>query len=141
MLRCDIAAMQFAKKVGGALFERVPSDACSELHRQWARCHAEHAAASLPVAGSSSESESEPVAEIVLALLYAALTEGSAAGWAPCVGIVKSKESILCCRCSLLLKCCAFHQSIDQCYVKWVAFLHKRPVKLTGLPDTTQAQG
>lgn len=91
--------MPFAKKVGGALFERVPSEACSELHRQWARCHAERAAASLPVAGSSSELESEPVVEIVLALLYAALTEGSAAGWVPCVSSVNSAYFVVVALC------------------------------------------
>ena len=116
--------MPVAKKVGDALFEHVPSEACAELHRHWAKCHAEHAAASLPAAGGSTELEGEPVLEVVLALLYAALTEGSAARWVHEI-FTLSRLFIYPCvmLCVLIDLCCEFHT--DLC-------LYSRPVTVQG---------
>ncbi len=75
-----VARMPFAPQDGGALFDRVPSEACAELHRRWAACHAKHADAGLPAAASGSPSDGGvPPVEVLLALLYIALSEGDAA--------------------------------------------------------------
>jgi len=81
---CAVARMPFAPQDGGALFDRVPSEACAELHRRWAACHAKYADAGLPAAASGSPSDDGvPPVEVVLALLYSALSEGDAARCAP----------------------------------------------------------
>ncbi len=74
------ASMPVAKTDGGALFERIPSEACAELHRRWAACLAKHAAPVLLNASSvNKQSDDAHVTELVLSLLYSAFAEGNAA--------------------------------------------------------------
>jgi len=72
--------MPVAKTDGSALFERIPNEACAELHRRWAACHTKHAAPTLPDASSvNQQSNDAQTTELVLSLIYAAFAEGTAA--------------------------------------------------------------